>query len=99
MSPNRSDLLTLKTELAVALHDLDIDRICQLNDQLTELINDNVITPEFINAHSQEVAELYRLVRESETLLNSVRAEIKDLQTNVSQKRKSSKKYIDVGKL
>ena len=99
MPSNSSDLLTLKTELAVALHDLDIDRICQLNDQLTELINGNVITPEFLNAHSHEVSELYRLIRESETLLESVRTEIKHLQTDVSQKRKSSKSYKDVGKL
>ena len=99
MSANGANFFTLKAELESAFQELDIDRICQVNDRITGLISQGGLSSEFIATHQQEVTELYRLIRESETLLNSVRAEIKTLQSDVSKKRKSSKKYTDVGKL
>ncbi|WP_425642705.1 hypothetical protein ACPUEK_06425 [Marinomonas gallaica] len=94
-----SDLIELIPTFRQAVAEENLDAILYINDILTDVIKTDGISLEYLENHSSEFEELYELIRKSEDMIESLKKDVKEIQTELVKKRKISKKYSDVGKL
>ena len=98
-SSEKIDIECLISNLRSALDSSNVDSILELNTLVTDAIRSGQLDQKIIADNPTSITELYRLIRESEALVASLKSEIKGQQIGMYKKRKLSRKYLDVGKL
>ena len=96
---SEDDLIKLIQDFEKAISDKDLDKIIFINGIFSQLIKNDSFSDGFFIENSGEMKKLYSLIRDSEALVKSMKEELMLTQSSVSKKKKSSKKYNDIGKL